>query len=480
MSSSSDNLLAQRMAERMQRIRQRQQNNSSSQVELPALIDDRENRFSPFPLADLQQAYWLGRSSHIDGGNVGIHGYFELERENLDIDRFIAAWRALIERHDMLRVYVTENGEQQVLEKIPDFDLPLVDLRGISKEEQVQSVLELRNQMAHRVFDLSVWPQFDLRFVRMTDTVTHIHMCIDGWCMDGWSYQIMFRELGLLYETPDLSLPNPPFLFRDYVLALKNFEATPRYERDLMYWKERIANLPSAPLLPVCLNEEKDRNAMPTFTRYEDSLSTDEWISFRNFARENQLTVANCLLALFSETLAFWSQSQQLTINVPNFNRFPIHPGISEVVGQFASFTLHVADCSQKKSFLEQVQQTQQSMWTDLQYNAVSGMRVLREAAKQSGSGGTQLFPVVFTTAPGQIVDGQRATAALSLSSIGKTLFYRTHTPQVWLDCQYVEYEDQIEYFWDVIDGKYPEGMINDMFATFSSALKRLATDSHS
>ena len=37
---------------------------------------DLENRFEPFPLTDLQQAYLIGRSEGIELGNISCHCYF--------------------------------------------------------------------------------------------------------------------------------------------------------------------------------------------------------------------------------------------------------------------------------------------------------------------------------------------------------------------------------------------------------------------
>ena len=37
----------------------------------------------------------------------------------------------LMERHDMLRAYIDEDGMQHVLKELPDFDIPLTDLRNI-------------------------------------------------------------------------------------------------------------------------------------------------------------------------------------------------------------------------------------------------------------------------------------------------------------------------------------------------------------
>src|SRR5258707_590198 len=70
--------------------------------ELPQIVPDPEHRYDPFPLTDIQQAYWLGRSAAFKLGGVGIHGYFELNCIDLDLERLNYAWQRTIERHDMM------------------------------------------------------------------------------------------------------------------------------------------------------------------------------------------------------------------------------------------------------------------------------------------------------------------------------------------------------------------------------------------
>ena len=67
------------------------------------LVPDPAGRHQPFPLTDIQQAYWVGRDSTIELGGVGAHGYSELRMPDFDQQRFSRALNRLIVRHDMLR-----------------------------------------------------------------------------------------------------------------------------------------------------------------------------------------------------------------------------------------------------------------------------------------------------------------------------------------------------------------------------------------
>ncbi|MGD2113927.1 MAG: AMP-binding protein, partial [Acidobacteriota bacterium] len=73
----------------------------------------------PFPLNDLQQAYWAGRGEDFDLGGVAAHVYLELDGRDVNLGRLERAWNRLIERHDVLRTVVLSEGTQRVLPEAP-------------------------------------------------------------------------------------------------------------------------------------------------------------------------------------------------------------------------------------------------------------------------------------------------------------------------------------------------------------------------
>ncbi|XOS92275.1 hypothetical protein ACLMAB_29215 [Brevibacillus laterosporus] len=52
-----------------------------------------------------------------------------------------------------------------------------------------------------------------------------------------------------------------------------------------------------------------------------------------------------------------------------------------------------------------------------------------------------------------------------------------TQTPQVWLDHQVVEQDEELLLIWDAVEGLFPEGMLADMFSAYCQLLQRLTDD---
>ena len=63
--------------------------------DFPTLIPNPEQRYQPFPLNDIQQAYWVGRTQIFDLGNIATHFYTEVDAENLNLERLKPSLEAI-------------------------------------------------------------------------------------------------------------------------------------------------------------------------------------------------------------------------------------------------------------------------------------------------------------------------------------------------------------------------------------------------
>src|SRR6266487_2781892 len=64
---------------------------------------DPGQRYQPFPLTPLQQAYIVAKQRELSTDAAGCHLYREFEMDGLDTGRLRHAWQRLVDHHDMLR-----------------------------------------------------------------------------------------------------------------------------------------------------------------------------------------------------------------------------------------------------------------------------------------------------------------------------------------------------------------------------------------
>ncbi|HEY6321973.1 MAG TPA: amino acid adenylation domain-containing protein [Thermoanaerobaculia bacterium] len=450
-------------------------------LDLPVIVADRAGRNLPFPLTDVQQAYWIGRSGAFELGQVGTHLYLEMDAADIDLRRISAALNRLIERHDMLRAVVLPDGRQQILERVPPYEIAVLELGGREPAHAERELEAVRRRMSHQVLPTDRWPLFEVRASRLPDGRTRFHVSFDFLIGDAWSCQILLRELAALYDDPGAPLPPLPISFRDYVLATLELEQSTAFERALAYWRGRLAELPPPPELPLSRSPlELDQ---PHFVRRTAGLPPAAWQRAKQRASRAGLTPSGLLLAVYAEVLAAWSKSPRFTVNLTLFNRLPLHPQIHELVGDFTSLTLCAVDNSQPAPFVDRARRIQDRLWEGLDHRLVSGVRVMRELARGHGGAARALMPVVFTStlnlAPPEAPPATPATPADTAREPEGPApaqgYEISQTPQVWIDHQVSERRGWLSCTWDVVEDLFPPGLIDEMFAAFRGLLERLA-----
>ena len=437
----------------------------------PAIVPDPDSRSLPFPLNDIQGAYWVGRSTAFELGNVGSHFYLEFEGPDLDLARLENGWQQLMARHEMLRAIVRPDGQQQVLATVPAWTLGVTDLRREAEADAAAHSAAVRERMAHQVYDPARWPLFEIRATRLPQARTRVHVSIDLLIADVWSLFLLFREWGALYANPHARLPALTLTFRDYVLAEAAARATPAHARAEAYWAARLPLLPPGPALPLACAPAA--LTQPRFVRRSARLEAAGWQALKRRAQQHGVTPSMALCAVFAEVLAAWSRTPHFTLNLTLFHRQPLHPEVTAIVGDFTSTVLLAVDTTAADNLTGRARQLQRQLSADLEHRDVSGVRVLRDLARQTGSGPGATMPVVFTSTLGNEGGGTLAPTAW----LGAMVFGISQTPQVWLDHQVGEDGDALVFNWDAVEALFPTGLLDAMFGAYCTRLASVGAD---
>ena len=434
---------------------------------LPQIQPVPADRHAPFPLTDIQQAYWVGRGNALDLGNVACHGYRELECLDLDLEHLNAAWRRLVQRHDMLRAVFLASGEQQVLEHVPPYQIQTVDLRGMDDDAVAAHINTVRAEMSHQVFQTEQWPLFEIRATHLDGRRTRLHISLDSLIADGASEFTLFHQWCKLYQDPACQLKPLPITFRDYVLAERSLEGTYLYQRARDYWLQRIETLPPAPELPSRQNQGA-LSGSERFRRRQFALPAHAWQQVKQRAQIAGVTPSALLLAIYAEILSGWSKNPRFTLSLPTYNRLPLHPQVDELIGEFTTVSLLAIDTTQAETLVVQGKRLQLQLLEDLEHRYFSGVRVVRELAR-SGRG-PALMPVVFTSMLGN-------WPVSPLDALGEEVYGINQTPQVIMDLGLVEETDSLVCIFDAIEEVFPDGLLDDMFSAYCGIVQRLADD---
>ena len=430
-------------------------------------VSNRESA-SPFPLTALQQAYWVGRQSGFELGDVDAHIYAEVDIAGLDVERLEAIWQTLIKRHPMLRAVVNADGQQRVLPHVPDYAIMTTDLRTSPDRDALLTAVRAR--LSHIRRDVSQWPLFTVEAALLPEQQTRLFLSVDMLIGDAQSWRILYREAVALYAKPDLRLPELDLQFSDYVDALSRLKSGGAYERDRRYWQQRLTHFPKPPALPL-LRHSSEQPIPQLFERRTSIYSEANTAALRALAAKHGATLSTLLLAVFSDVLRIHTGSAEFLINVTAYNRPAIHPQINDVVGDFTSLLL-LAVSNKGATFADRLRVLQRQIWVDFSHGSYNGVEVLRDLASISRGHTLAAAPVVFTsTVDIGTADDQQPEI------VGEVGFGIGQTPQVAFDYQAYIINGALRINWDTVEAWFPKGYLDEMFSEHRKMIEMLVAD---
>ncbi|UWF51898.1 condensation domain-containing protein [Pseudomonas sp. N3-W] len=431
---------------------------------VPLLQIAPDARHQPFALNDIQQSFLSGRTLLAEAERVGCHIYLEFDWPQLDVYRLNQAWNRLMIHHDALRLRFLADGRQQVSEPTP-YRFKTRDLRRNEPADREHSLAALRASMSHKVYRIGQETFFDIAVSLLDQQSSRVHLSIDEMIVDATSLELLLQQWLMIYQEPASELPDQGVSLRDYQRSLEAFKQSPRYQRDLQYWVDKLAQAPAGLALP-----KAPRPAGRERRRLTSVLEQGRWQRLKAQGDVLQVSGTALLLSLFGLILQQANAGRAFSLITTSYGRLPVHPDIGRLVGPLISTQFFAFDGAPEQTLAERAQQVQRQLLADLDHASVSGISALREVRQRGDN--SQPFnggEVVFTSMLNNpVIDGAPSFGDAQHDCV-------TQTPQVNLDHQLREHGGALSFSWDVAIECYPDGMIDRLFGDYCQLLVTLA-----
>jgi amino acid adenylation domain-containing protein len=272
----------------------------------------------PFPLTDAQQEIWL--TSRMDASALPAYnescaftfrGRFNRSALEQALDR-------LVQRHEALRTTIEPSGELQRVHPFAPPTLAWSDLSQSAEPGRAERLAALVQDEVRLPFDLTQPPLLRARVVRLGEDHHVMLLTVHHVVCDGWSYDVMARDLSTLYsqacrgERDERPLPGQ---FRAYARLLAGYRAEPRYEADLAYWTRSLA----APPEPVQLPVDRTRPALRTFAGAMEVAPVEGALldAIKELGAQKRCTLFSTLLALYAVLMNRLTGQREFVIGIP-------------------------------------------------------------------------------------------------------------------------------------------------------------------
>ena len=339
----------------------------------------------------------------------------------LDVGALRAAFDALVARHEILRTTYGFHDEQavQVVHPPRPADFTLVELGDRSAESRMDEARRIVAEQAKRPFDLSRDPQLRVTLIRLDDREHVLHIDSHHIAFDGWSREILFRDLAALYREAaggaPATLPELPIQYADYAIWEREHLAGERLERLLGYWRQQLGDADFVLELPT----DYPRPAVPGVGGVTERIT----IGPELLARVKQLGVAHdatlymVLLAAYATVLHRYTGQPDVLVGSPSAGRS--RPETEGLIGYFANTMVQRARFASDPTFAELLDQLRESALGAYEHQEIPFEKLVLELQGGQQLTHSPLFQVVFTMLGGTGDSGPPALGDAELRPFG-------------------------------------------------------------
>ncbi|MFL5385134.1 MAG: amino acid adenylation domain-containing protein, partial [Longimicrobiaceae bacterium] len=387
---------------------------------------------SPLPLSFAQQRLWF-----IDRLEPGSATY------NLPV-----AWRLggvldeavleralgeIVRRHEALRTTFAEvdGSPVQVIAPFGGFAVPVEDLSGLSEADREAALRRRVGEEAVQPFDLAAGPLFRAALLRLGEEDRVLLLSMHHIVSDGWSMGVLYREFSALYaayrEGGESPLPELAVQYADYAVWQREQLEGEALERQLSYWRERLAGAPELLELPT----DHPRPAVQTFRGavVPVELSLELLERLQALGRSEGATLYMTLLGAFQVLLGRYAGSEDVVVGSPIAGR--TRGEVEELIGFFVNTLVLRTDLSGDLSFRETLRRVREATLGAYAHQELPFEKLVAELQPERSLSHSPLFQVMFTlqdagggggALPGLKVSGVAAEYAIAKFDLSLTL----------------------------------------------------------
>lgn len=317
----------------------------------PILRGDHEG---PLPLSYAQQRLWFldqwepGSPFYTIPVTLSITG--QLHQAALE-----QSLSEIVRRHESLRTtFVMHQGYPvQVIAPSRPFHVPVIDFCGLPQAARDASCQQCCTAGVRHPFDLSQGPLIRAFLFRLKETEHVFLLTLHHIVSDGWSLDVLLRELAWLYKecttgTPS-SLPDLPIQYADFALWQRQWVQDEVLEHHLDAWKTQLAGTPALLELPTDHSRPSVQSTRGAHCAF--SLPSVLAGKLKALSRKEGVTLFMLLLAAFQVLLLRYSGQEDIVVGTPIANR--TRAELENLIGCFINMVVLRTDLSGNPPFRE-------------------------------------------------------------------------------------------------------------------------------
>lgn len=321
----------------------------------------------------------------------------------LNVSAMVVSLNEIVRRHDSLRTsFIEEKGElvQKVAAYFP-FEVQYVNMCDQMNDSFIERIELWLEAEINRPFDLAKSPLFRFHLIKATDHEHILCLCFHHIIIDGWSLNVLAKELEHFYstnseQTAREALTELAVQYPDFAYWQRKWLEANSLEEELDYWKRKLCGPLPVPSLPY----DFKRPAMPSFKGeiFQFTFPKDAYLGVSELSRKEGVTLYMTLLAVFKVLIHRITKQSDILIGTPVANRNQIE--LESMVGFFVNTLVLRSHLSEQLSFCEVLAQVRETALEAYMYQNVPFDRLVQELKINRDMSVAPIFQIMFQLVP--------------------------------------------------------------------------------
>ncbi len=227
--------------------------------------------------------------------------------------------------HEILRTVYKFSDEKpiQVVQPYKPFKISYLDYSFLMTDEKKQILIEYAKEHGSEPFDLENGPVFRSALLHVGEKEDYLFFAIHHIASDDWSRSVFLQDLIQLYGTyrsgKEPNLSPLPIQYTDYAIWQKEWISGETRKKFVQHWKGILDG--DLPILTFPYDHPLQMKKSDRVERHLIELNQSFSPRIREFCREEHLTPAHLLMAVYAVLLMRYSGQEDIIIGCPFANR---------------------------------------------------------------------------------------------------------------------------------------------------------------
>lgn len=271
-----------------------------------------------FPTTLVQREILVGAWLGGEDANRAFNECLEVELKGpLVREALEAAYRELVQEHDILRTTFNATGAQGLVRARGGATLPFLDLAPLSPEARNVALHAIRSGEATKAFDLNRGPLHRIQLVQVDRDDYRLFFSAHHAICDWWTTGVLMRNLGLHYNR-HLGRRTEPFgapSYARYAIEQKHREESKDAQADLEFWRTTLKGY--APNWSLPIDHQRPTQRTYLSRRVDVAWADAATAALRTLAKKHRCTLTVAFLATLQTWLYLETQALDVIIGVP-------------------------------------------------------------------------------------------------------------------------------------------------------------------